>query len=273
MRRHINIDDGAVLLGAAFLVFSVIGMYWNTAAPPKLRSLFGEQSGTPSQNLPVRVYEPFSTPAESPTATSTPFLPEPPTPTSAHRARGGTPGPVETGESSFLVPGTPQATRVPPTEALVPDRIVIPAIQLDARVVPAGYQLIQLGGQVFQQWDAPNEYSAGWQQTSARLGVPGNTVLNGHHNIYGMVFGRLIDLSEGDFIQMYSGSTLYNFVITNKMILPERGEPIAVRMDNARWLLPTNDERLTLITCWPQLSNTHRLIIVAKPVGLPTQEP
>ena len=29
---------------------------------------------------------------------------------------------------------------------------------------------------------------------------------------------------------------------------------------------PTTDERITLITCWPYTSNTHRLIIVAKPI-------
>ncbi len=207
------------------------------------------QAGIPTETL--RIYHPDLQLLA--TATPTSFQPEPPTST------------IQTDENSFLVPGTPQATSVPADVALVPDRIVIPAIQLDAKIVPAGYQLVQVDGQVFQQWDAPDEYAAGWQQTSAMLGVPGNTVLNGHHNIYGMVFGRLVDLSVGDAIQVYSGSTVFDFVVTNKMILPERDEPLAVRMDNARWLLPTTDERLTLITCWPQWSNTHRLIIVAKP--------
>lgn len=40
---------------------------------------------------------------------------------------------------------------------------------------------------------------------------------------------------------------------------------VDVRMDNARWILPSTDERLTLVTCWPAKSNTHRLIIVASP--------
>ena len=39
------------------------------------------------------------------------------------------------------------------------------------------------------------------------------------------------------------------------------------RVENAGWVLPTDDERLTLITCWPYESNTHRLVLVAKPVA------
>ena len=40
-----------------------------------------------------------------------------------------------------------------------------------------------------------------------------------------------------------------------------------VRLANARWIQPSEDERLTLITCWPYESNTHRLIIVALPAS------
>jgi LPXTG-site transpeptidase (sortase) family protein len=39
-----------------------------------------------------------------------------------------------------------------------------------------------------------------------------------------------------------------------------------VRQANARWIGPFNDERLTLVTCWPYTNNTHRVIVVAKPV-------
>jgi sortase A len=44
-------------------------------------------------------------------------------------------------------------------------------------------------------------------------------------------------------------------------------EPEAVRLENAKWIGPFNEERLTLITCWPFNSNTHRLIVIAKPAG------
>ncbi len=50
------------------------------------------------------------------------------------------------------------------------------------------------------------------------------------------------------------------------MILQERFVDVATRLDNARWLNRTDDVRLTLVTCWPKISNTHRLILVARPL-------
>jgi sortase A len=50
------------------------------------------------------------------------------------------------------------------------------------------------------------------------------------------------------------------------MKLKERDAGIAQRQENARWVLPSTDERLTLVTCWPPASNTYRLIVVAVPV-------
>jgi LPXTG-site transpeptidase (sortase) family protein len=51
-----------------------------------------------------------------------------------------------------------------------------------------------------------------------------------------------------------------------RVIFPERFARLEQRVENARWILPSEDERLTLITCWPYESNTHRLVLVAKPV-------
>jgi LPXTG-site transpeptidase (sortase) family protein len=153
------------------------------------------------------------------------------------------------------------------SNAEVPVRLVIPVIQLDAPVVPAGTQVVVKGGEEFQQWLAPDEYAAGWHADSAMLGEPGNTVLNGHHNIYGKVFGRLVDLKVGDLLLLYGSKRMYGYMITNRMILPEKYEQLDVRMDNARWILPSTDERLTMVTCWPEESNTHRLILVARPIG------
>jgi sortase A len=48
----------------------------------------------------------------------------------------------------------------------------------------------------------------------------------------------------------------------------EEGEKSAVRLENASWIAKTSDERLTLVTCWPYDTNTHRLVVVASPVHL-----
>jgi len=93
-------------------------------------------------------------------------------------------------------------------------------------------------------------------------------VINGHHNEYGEVFGKLVDLQVGDFVYVYSRGEKFAFVIANRMILPERFQPVNVRLENARWINPTDDVRLTLITCWPKESNTHRLILVGRPVAV-----
>jgi LPXTG-site transpeptidase (sortase) family protein len=50
--------------------------------------------------------------------------------------------------------------------------------------------------------------------------------------------------------------------------LREAGESSKTRMENASWIGESNDERLTLVTCWPYESNTHRLIVVARPVNV-----
>ncbi len=150
-------------------------------------------------------------------------------------------------------------------EPAIPDRIIIPAIQLDAPVVLAASQKVRVKKEVFYQWVSPEKFAAGWHTNSAYLGEVGNTVINGHHNMFGKVFGKLVDLNPGDAVEVRSHERSFHYRIVNKMILPERDAPIEERLENARWILSSEDERLTLITCWPAESNTHRLILVAVP--------
>jgi sortase A len=144
----------------------------------------------------------------------------------------------------------------------IPTRLVIPAIKLDAPVETAGWHTVD----GVSQWDVPDHFAAGWLMTSATLGKPGNTAITGHHNVAGEVFRNLVKLKRGDRIMIYSEDEPYYYEVTARKILPERGQPDEVRRDNARWIQPTSDERITLTTCWPYTSNTHRLIIVAKPI-------
>ncbi len=160
---------------------------------------------------------------------------------------------------------TPKKTR---EYDVVPVRISIPAIDLTADIINATNKEIIQGDKTYIQWLAPDEYAIGWHFDSAFLGVPGNTVLNGHHNVYGKVFENLDKLVSGDEIFIYGNDfQIYQYVVSNTMILPERDVSFEERLKNARWILPSEDERITLITCWPYFSNTHRLIIVASPIG------
>lgn len=151
-------------------------------------------------------------------------------------------------------------------DGYIPDRIIIPAISLDAPVVQSDQGSVELRNQWFDQWSVPNEFAAGWLPNSAPLGMVGNTVLAGHHNEFGEVFGHLIDLQIGDQIYVYSGKVTFAYRIVDKLILKEKNVAIDIRTANAQWIASTTDERLTLVTCWPHNNNTHRLIIVAVPV-------
>jgi len=163
---------------------------------------------------------------------------------------------------------TPKVKLIPTPTAppLIPDRIGIPAIELDAPIIEAQLEELELEGKTYRQWLAPDEYAVGWHPDSATLGRIGNTVLNGHHNIHGKVFEKLDQLRAGDRFTLYSGSYYREYIVTNVMIAAERWMDLQTRLDNARWIQPSDDERVTIITCWPPWSNTHRLIIVARPV-------
>jgi len=160
---------------------------------------------------------------------------------------------------------TPTPTR-PPQAEQPPTRIVAPAIDLDAEVVSMGWELLDRNGTLVTEWVVP-EKAAGWHMNSALPGHLGNVVLSGHHNIEGKVFRYVVDLEPGDEITLYVDDTPYVYAVTEKYILKEAGMPLAVRKKNAQWILPTFDERLTLVTCWPYEwpGNSHRVIVVAKP--------
>ncbi len=173
----------------------------------------------------------------------------------------------------YIPPDQPTPTPSIGQPFFPPDRIVVPKIELDAPVEVAPKGIVKIDGKEYQQFVAPEKFAAGWHIGSAALGVSGNTVLSGHHNAFGKVFKRLNELKEGDSFSLFSGGKEYKYVVTARMILPERDLPLEERLKNAQWILPTQDERITLITCWPALSNTHRLILVAIPVDKPQATP
>jgi sortase A len=193
-------------------------------------------------------------------------LPLRPTVTPPPFASQITPEPALLPETSTTTARSAPVRKPTPVDlaSTLPTRNVIPAIKLDAPVETVGWHTVE----GVSQWDVPDHFAAGWLMTSAALGKAGNTAITGHHNVAGEVFRNLVKLQRGDQITIYSGDEPYYYEITTRKILPERGQSDKVRRENARWIQPTTDERITLITCWPYTSNTHRLIIVAKPAAL-----
>ncbi len=161
---------------------------------------------------------------------------------------------------------SPTATPVAPDSAPeVPLRIIIPAINLDASVKPVTL-IVSRDGRT-AEWGVPSGRTSGWHSASARLGERGNLVLNGHHNIRGRVFARVKDLQPLDQIIVIGARRKVTYEVSERKLLLERGQPLAVRIENAQWIMPTDDTRLTLVTCWPPTDNSHRLVVIARPVA------
>lgn len=180
-----------------------------------------------------------------------------------------TPLPEATSMLLFDAPDTLWAT--PPDSAPSADiasaiyLLYIPRLDLFAPVVPIENEMQVIGGQEVWQLSLPPEFAVGWSTASAPVGKAGNTVFVGHNNEYGEVFRGLGELSEGDEVYVRSEAGDRRYRVSQTALFEEEYLSLDERLVNAEWLAPTPDERLTLITCWPYFSNTHRLVVVAQP--------
>ena len=271
--RYTLEDNWSIFSGFLLAIFAIAGMAFAIFQPVSLSIKLPPKHGVGALAAPLK---PFRTPIENvevmPVFEERPVIPikqtiDPVKNSSVQvvtsltnraevvpiKVNPGSPKP----ETSVVIQPDPE----------IPVRIMISSIDLDAPIVPSEIDFKNIAGKEYMQWFVPDEFASGWHSTSAKLGEPGNTVLNGHHNSYGEVFKSLAEVNEGDIIQVDSEGSRFSYQITNKMILPEKYEQLDVRMNNAQWILPSIDERLTLISCWPYESNTHRLIIVARPIA------
>jgi sortase A len=248
------------------------GVLGTPLSPPHLPDRPMELAILPDSERPsptstdVRALPPTAVPSPILTPTRAHTLPRPATLTPTRELpsfSSASPAAAPSFTASPMRTPTPLGT-APPT---IPDRILIDTIGLDAPVVPVGQHPLKVGAKIFSQWNVPDYFAAGWQQNSAPLGQPGNTVLDGHHNIDGEVFRYLFRLKPGDRITLFAQGRRYHYIVVQTMTLREQDQPIQVRLNNARWILPTDDERVTLITCWPYTTNTYRLVVIALPLS------
>lgn len=141
----------------------------------------------------------------------------------------------------------------------------IPKIDLFAPVVAVSPEKRAIEGVELTQLHVPNAFAVGWSTDSVPIGRRGNAVLVGHNNLYGEVFRGLWDLSDGDEIILRGANTSRVYHVVQRVIFEEKGLSLDARRSNASWLDPTDVEQLTLISCWPYISNTHRVVIIAHP--------
>lgn len=240
-----------ILLGCIVLLAGVTGAFQLPGEPVTDTGIGAPPVG---KSPDIKVFVPI--------VTRTPFLPVYPT------AVPTTPAAVP--ESSATQPSAPENKAPDPTpEPAVPTRLQIPAIELDAPVVPVIYFLTDIDGVTYKQYQSLNYFAAGWHSDSARAGEIGNTVINGHNNAYGEVFAKLADVQVGDNIDLHSDSKTFHYTVVNRIIFPDSYYmEFDKRVSNGRWVARSSDNRLTLVTCWPYETYTHRLILVAKQVGV-----
>jgi sortase A len=120
-------------------------------------------------------------------------------------------------------------------------RIQIPAINVDAPIVQ-GDSWEQLKKGVGQHIGTPNP------------GENGNIVLSAHNDIFGEIFRELDKLQPGDVVILYTAQRQYNYVVTGTQIV----EPTRVEV-----MAPTPNATITLISCYPYLVDTQRIVVSA----------
>ncbi len=146
-------------------------------------------------------------------------------------------------------------------------RIVIPAIELDSKVVPVGWDIIEKDNQKYAVWQVA-QYAVGHHVGSANPGAGDNIVMAGHVGGYGKVFKDLIKLKPGDSLTLYSNHQQYMYIVESQFLVTEEGVSIEQQAENARYIAPANQELVTLVTCWPATGPekfSQRVIVRALP--------
>lgn len=120
-------------------------------------------------------------------------------------------------------------------------RVQIRAINVDAPVVQG------------DSWDQLKK-GVGQHVGSADPGQVGNLVLSAHDDVFGEIFRNLDRLQPGDQVLVFTAGTQYTYVVSGSQIV----EPTQVDVMNQ-----TNDATLTLISCYPYMVDTKRIVVFA----------
>jgi len=168
--------------------------------------------------------------------------------------------------SGHTPPTSPGGTR--PNDEEIPAHLR-PLVQSYAKI-PIPTQALQHGIRIripAIDVDAPIVQGDGWEQLkkgvaqrlgSADPGRNGNMVLSGHNDVFGEVFRHLDRLNPGDEITLYTQQRAYTYIVTGWELV----EP-----DQVDVMDPTPDATITLISCYPYLIDTERIIVKGQLVG------
>jgi sortase A len=152
-----------------------------------------------------------------------------------------------------------------PNEAEIPEHLR-PMVQSLANIpvpTPAPDQAVRL--QIPRlNVDAPVVQGDGWEQLkkgvgqhigSANPGQNGNVVLSAHNDVYGELFRYLDQLQPGDEVIVYTQQRQYVYVVDRTVLV----EPTAVEV-----MASTGSPTVTLISCYPYLVDSQRIVVFAR---------
>ena len=123
-----------------------------------------------------------------------------------------------------------------------PTRLQIPALNVDAQIVPG------------DSWEQLKK-GVGHHIGTANPGERGNLVLSAHNDVFGEIFRHLDQLKTGDEVLIYSGAQRYRYVVSGtRVVAPTQTEVMAT----------TNEPSVTLISCYPYLVDNQRIVVSAQ---------
>lgn len=164
------------------------------------------------------------------------------------------------------LPAAAEAPAASPSPTLAPQHIEIPSVNIDTDIIEVGWESRIVNGEHTGNVWKTADFAAGLHRGSAGLDQPGNTVISGHNNVAGAVFAELHAVEKGDLVYLGAGDARRIYRVDSKFVLWEEGASDERRRVNAKWIEPTPDERVTLVSCYPPWGNTHRVIVVARPI-------
>lgn len=121
-------------------------------------------------------------------------------------------------------------------------RIEIPAIEVAAPVVQGdGWEQLKQG--------------VGQHIGTANPGQAGNMVLSAHNDVFGEIFRHLDKLQPGDTVTVFTNIRSYTYEIEEE---PQVVEPTFIEA-----IATTSNPTLTLVSCYPYLVNSQRIVVKA----------
>ena len=152
--------------------------------------------------------------------------------------------------------------------------IAIPSLRVDVAVKPIGWEVVSTANGRTTEWQVL-PHAAGHHLGTANPGEAGNVVISGHNTPGGRVFEGLAVLgySEGPvpsgtwaYVKSTDGH-IYVYELQKKALLPVLGVSAEEQRAYLSYVRPTQEARLTLITCWPLGDTSYRLVVWGPLIG------